>query len=332
MIRSVALTIVLLYTFSATYSQHLAHGADVSWLPEMEQSGRIFRDKDGNERPLLDILKDHCIDAVRLRVWVHPDRGLCGQEYVVALAQRAHDLGFRLMIDFHYSDWWADPLNQKIPASWQDLPIRGLEDSVYAHTFSVLSALKNAGITPEWVQIGNETNDGLLWETCRATVSMDNYARIVTAGDRAAHEVFPQVITIVHLGSGDDAGLYEWNIGGLVGLGAQFDAVGMSLYPEVKHWQTAAVKCFANMDAVIRRFGKPVMISEIGMPWQYPKESKDFVDYMLRNNRSFGAMGLGVFWWEPQSYGWQNYEKGAWGPDGRPTEALDGFLLDCPDR
>lgn len=326
------LVVLLISVYSTAHPQRFARGADVSWLPEMEQSGRVFLNQEFQQQPLLEILKGLCIDAVRIRVWVHPENGHCGQEYVVDLAKRAHDLGFRLMIDFHYSDWWADPNNQKIPAAWQGATAEVLADSVYVHTYNVLSALRNAGITPEWVQIGNETNDGMLWETCRATVSMNNYAQIITHGDRAAHDIFPQVITIVHLGSGDDAGLYEWNIGGLLGHGAQFDAIGMSLYPVVKDWHKSAAKCFDNMKTVTYRYGKPVMVSEIGMPWNHPKESKNFVKYMLRKNSLLGTMGLGVFWWEPQSYGWQKYEKGAWGPDGRPTTALDGFLDRCPDK
>ncbi len=275
------LLIAFMFHFSRSASARgFARGADVSWLPEMEDSGRVFLNKKGEAQMLLGILQDQCINAIRIRVWLNPANGVCNKDYVVNLASRAYSMGFNLMIDFHYSDWWADPINQKTPVDWQYLSVSQLKDSVYAHTFNVLSALKQAGITPQWVQIGNETNDGMLWENGRASASMANYAMYVTAGHLAAHAVFPRIISIVHLGSGDDQGLYEWNIGGLISNGAKFEAIGMSLYPETDSWQESTIKCQANMKYLINTFRKPIMVSEIGMPWSSPKESKAFVEKM----------------------------------------------------
>lgn len=326
---SLVLSLLLLAAVQSE-GQEFARGADVGWLSEMEASGKRFYNDAGMEQDVLEILQDHCINSIRLRVWVDPAGGWCGKEDVVTMAKRASDMGFRVMIDFHYSDSWADPGKQFIPASWENYNLSQMTQAVYDHTFEVLTAIKNAGVTPEWVQIGNETNDGMLWDIGRASTNMANYAQFVTSGNNAAHTVFPDIITIVHVSNGYDNSLFRWNIGGLINNGAQFDAIGMSLYPEPGNWQTLTAQCLTNMNDMISRFNKPVAVTEIGMSWSSPAESKAFVEDIISKNMSLpDNMGLGVFWWEPQTYNWRGYDKGAWGTDGRPTIALDGFMTNC---
>ena len=134
-----------------------AKGADVSWLTEMEQDGVKFYNQNGKAEECMWLLRDLGTNAIRLRVWVNPEGGWCGKDDVIAKASRAQALGYRLMIDFHYSDTWADPGNQKVPAAWQGYTYEQMKQAVANHTKDVLSALKEREVTNvEWVQVGNE--------------------------------------------------------------------------------------------------------------------------------------------------------------------------------
>ena len=148
-------------------SNDFANGADVGWLPQMETTGYKFYDTDNSEKDCLQLLKDRGINTIRLRVWVNPSddkaSGHCSPAETVVMAVRAQKLGLRIMIDFHYSDTWADPGKQAKPAAWANHSFAELQNDVYKHTFDVLTSLKTAGVTPEWVQIGNEIPDGMLW-------------------------------------------------------------------------------------------------------------------------------------------------------------------------
>jgi len=311
-------------------AQQFARGADIGWLSEMEASGRKFYNQQGLQKDPLDILADQCINSIRLRVWVNPANGYSGQADVLALAKRAHDKGFRIMIDFHYSDHWADPGQQNKPAAWANYNVAQLSQAVYNHTYTILNALKEAGISPEWVQIGNETNNGLLWEEGRASVYMANYANFITHGHNAAKAVFPSIIIIVHVANGYDNTLFRWNIGGLLSNGAKFDAIGMSLYPEPGNWQTLNNQCYANMQDMVSRYNKKIIIAEIGMSVSAELDAKAFVEDIISKNMSLSNnMGLGVFWWEPLAYNWRGYDKVAWNNNGRPTQAMDGFKINC---
>src|SRR5206468_7849700 len=128
------------------------------------------------------LMKDIGMNSIRLRVWVNPSDGWCNTSDVVFKAISANSLGMKLMIDFHYSDSWADPGKQNKPDAWSSTDITVLHDSVYKHTVAVLNALKAAGVTPAWVQVGNETNDGMLWPEGKASTSMANFASLVNAG------------------------------------------------------------------------------------------------------------------------------------------------------
>lgn len=329
--KNVVLSILFIVSIASTRAQSFARGADVSWLSEMENSGKVFYNDAGVAQDLLQILQDHCINSIRLRVWVNPANGWCNKADVVTKAKRAKAMGFRIMIDFHYSDTWTDPGTQTKPAAWAAYSTAQLSQAVYDHTYDVLNTLKQEGVTPEWCQIGNETNDGMLWQEGRASVNMANYAQFVTSGNNAAHAVFPNIVSIVHIANGYDADLFKWNIGELINQGAAFDAVGMSLYPETTNWQTLTAQCLTNMTNMVNLYNKSVMICEIGMYWDYPTESKAFVEDIIAKTQSLPYnKGLGVFWWEPGSYNWNSYSKGVFDVSGKPTIALDGFQTSCP--
>ncbi|MFC4104063.1 glycoside hydrolase family 53 protein [Paenibacillus xanthanilyticus] len=312
-----------------------AKGADISWVAGMEAQGYKWKDKNGTTRDILQILKnDYQMNSVRLRVWVNPNmsdyfNGYMNADTAAKLAKRAKDLGMSVMLTLHYSDSWADPGQQTKPYAWQAYNFTQLMDAVWSHTVYVMNTMKTAGVTPDWVQVGNETNDGMLWSDGRASVNMKNYAWLVNTGNNAVKSVFPSTKTIVHLANGYDNALYVWNIGGLIANGATFDIIGMSLYPSASDWSAKVTQTISNANNMISRYGKSIMISEIGLDYNQPAAAKSFIADIKTKVRSIsGGKGLGVFYWEPQATPGYNggYNKGAWQADGKPTIALDGFL------
>lgn len=302
-------------------------GADVGWLSQMEASGKLFRDRQGRPDDLLRILKDEGINGIRLRVWVDPKDGWCGKADVVKTAVRARRMGFRIMIDFHYSDSWADPGQQTKPAAWSSHSIESLKNDVASHTVDVLKTLRDSGVAPEWVQVGNETNDGMLWEEGRASKNMANFAALVQSGSKAVKSVFPEAKVVVHISNGFDNSLFRWIFDGLKKNGVEWDVVGMSLYPEPDTWRDQEARCASNMKDMVARYGKKVMISEVGMGWTAADSAYALIKKLQADVASLpDASGLGVFYWEPQCYGgWNGYQKGAFDADGKPTHAMDAF-------
>lgn len=305
-----------------------AKGADVGWLSEMESYNWAFYNDAGVKQDALQILKDHGMNSIRLRVWVNPAKNFSNKADVIKQAVRAKKMGFRIMIDFHYSDVWADPANQTKPKDWANKDFNGLMKAVYDHTYDVLTALKAQGVTPEWVQVGNETNNGMLWEEGRASANMKNFAWLINSGYDATKAVNSSTKVIVHLSNGYDNSLYRWMFDGLKANGAKYDVIGMSLYPDKNNWQTLTQQTLTNMNDMVARYGKEVMVCEVGMDASDPTTSKAFLTDILNKTRSVsGGKGLGVFYWEPQSYGtWYAYTKGAFDSKGKVTIALDAFL------
>jgi arabinogalactan endo-1,4-beta-galactosidase len=322
----IAILLVLL-TVNEMLAQ-FAKGADVSWVTQMENSGVKFYNNSGQQQDVFAILKGKGVNSIRLRVWLNPWEGWCGKQDVIAKAIRAKNAGLRIMIDFHYSDYWADPGQQAKPASWQNYSVTQLSSAIASHTTDVLNALKSNGISVEWVQVGNETNDGMLWEEGRASQNMKNYATFVAAGYDAVKSVYPSAKVVVHVSNGYDNGLFRWNFDGLKNNGGKWDVIGMSLYPTRSNWQTLNNQCLANMKDMVARYGKQVMVVEVGMEARQAADCKLFLTDLMNKTASLpNGAGLGVMYWEPQAYNrWQGYTKGAFDDKGRPTVALDAFL------
>ena len=306
---------------------NFAKGADLGWLTEMESAGKKFYNTSGTQQDCFQILKGLGMNTIRLRVWVNPANGWNNKADVVAKAVRAKNMGMRIMIDFHYSDSWADPGQQTKPAAWATQSLDSLKISITAHTTYVLTALKSAGVSPEWVQVGNETNDGMLWPTGKASVNMSNFTQMVNSGYDAVKAVFPTAKVIVHISNGWDNSLFRWMFDGLKNNAAKYDVIGMSLYPSVTDWSTETTQCLANMNDMISRYNKQVMIVEVGMSWDQPTASKAFLTDIIAKTKSVADhKGLGVLYWEPEAYGnWQGYTLGAFDNAGKPTTALDAF-------
>ncbi len=276
-----------------------AKGADISWVTEMEANGHKFYNLAGEERECTVLMKELGLNAIRLRVWVDPKKhgNWCNIEDLVVKAKRAKSLDMDIMIDFHYSDWWADPGQQHKPASWKKLNLLDLKTAIATHTKDVLKALKKEGIFPKWVQVGNEIRPGMLWdkEISLSGASYDiracdvkgindsstevkypknftNLANFINVGYDAVKSVFPESIVIIHLDNGYDTELYTWFFDELKRNEGKWDMIGMSIYPYwtmLEHKEYTADKtiddCIKNINLVSKRYNCDVMIVETGM-------------------------------------------------------------------
>ena len=318
----------------AAYTADFAYGADVSWLTQMEASSRVFKDSTGTSRDLLDILKTYGVNAIRLRVWVNPSDGWCGKADVIKKAKRVQAKGMRLMVDFHYSDSWADPGKQTKPAVWASYTQDQLSKAVLDHTTDILTTLRDSGVTVSWVQVGNETNDGMLWPANtgdpggRVTVNgAARFAQLVQSGSQAVKTFDPSIPVVIHVSNGWDNGLFRWVFDSLKAKGANWDVVGMSIYPDTSNWRTQSAQVLANMQDMVSRYQKKVMIAEVGFAMSQADTSYSLLKLLLSNTKSVAsAAGLGVFYWEPEAYyGWQGYQLGVFDDAGKPTKALRAF-------
>lgn len=289
----------------------VAKGADVSWLTEMEGDGVKFYNKEGKATECLALLRNLGVNSIRLRVWVNPDGGWCGKDDVVKKACRAQQLGFRLMIDFHYSDTWADPAHQTVPAAWKGYTFEQMKQAVATHTTEVLKALKDRGISNvEWVQVGNETRDGMLWNdhdvsvTGRCSKNAANFAAYVNAGYDAVKDVYPSAKVIVHIDEGNTLSRYTWIFDELRNHGGKWDVIGMSLYPEDDNWQTQTTDCLNNIKKLSQQYSCKVVVSEVGM-WSGSAEAASMMKKMVDGCKDISACE-GIFYWEPEVYnGWK---------------------------
>lgn len=358
-------TLSLCYS-SGLYAQNqvsndFVKGADVGGLSAQVDHGVVFHDTLGNERECLDLLKDYQIDAIRLRVWVNPKHGYCGKEDVLRQAKHAHEKGMDLMIDFHYSDWWADPAKQPIPAAWENHSYEEMRKDLYDHTVEVLSLLKQNQIPVRWVQVGNETSNGMLWsvkkdsvtgwelkdENGRTTITKsmghiktepEQYAGFIASGYDAVKSVYPDAIVIVHLDNGFDPNLYDYNLGTILKYGGKFDMIGMSLYPywamqghPERYPDQVITDCMTNIRRLGKLLDKDVMIVETGMEVdpEHPEVMREGMRQLRRiiyeSRNATDGRCKGVFYWEPTILP-GGYKLGAFDRNAAPTEIMKGFI------
>ena len=347
-------------------STNFIKGADVSNLLQIEDYGGRFY-HEGVQKDLLQILKDHGVNAIRIKVWNDPGNPCCypanqadpagynNPAHVTQLAVQAKNMGFRIMIDFHYSDWWADPGKQYTPHEWEGQNINQLRSSLYNFTYNVLSTLKSNGVTPEWVQIGNEISAGMLWPT-GSTDNWNNLAALIKEGYSAAKAVDPSIKVVLHYDDGGNNSGTVWWFDNAQSRGVQWDVIGLSYYPI---WHGSLSDLDYNIDNVSARYGKDVVIVETAYPWttkngdsqpnvytstgpvSYPMSpagQEQFLDDLVSRIKAVpNGRGKGFFYWEPEwipveGAGWKVGEGDEWDNvtlfdfNGNALSSLDAFL------
>ena len=317
-------------TISKTFA--FSKGADVGWLPQMEATGYKFYDANGKETDCLQLLKDRGINTVRLRVFVNPNddkaSGHCSKDETVAMALRAQKMGMRIMINFHYSDSWADPSKQFKPKAWENHPFSELKTDVYNHTFDVINALKIVGVTPEWVQIGNEIPGGMMWPE-GSTKNWSQLAQLLNKGYEATKKVNKKIKVIVHVDEGNNGLKFRTFFDNATENNVKYDVIGLSYYPFWinKDYTETIVDLQNNLNDMASRYNKEVMVVEVGGEDYKVENTKKLLAATIKAVKNVpNNKGLGVIYWEPQgAKSWSGYGLSAWQEDGKPSPALDAF-------
>jgi arabinogalactan endo-1,4-beta-galactosidase len=293
-----------------------AVGADISWLQSQEERGTKFSDG-GVEGDALDILRDNGFNYIRLRLFVNPKSelgysqrdGYCDLEHTLAMAKRVKDAGMYLLLDFHYSDNWADPQKQIMPQAWQTYSYDEVCAEVYNHTKNVLEALAKQGTTPDMIQIGNEVSNGMLWPYGSVRHSFSGLCGLLKEGVRAARECAPDAEIMIHVALGGQAEESERFFDAMAKYGVDYDLIGQSYYPE---WHGTLEELEANLNMLVKRYHKPIIVVEY----------RDFYLDIERIVRSIpDNLGRGTFIWEATSPQWGKL----FDESGAATPALDNY-------
>lgn len=244
-------------------------GMDLSTLMEVERCGGRFYDR-GVCRDAMDILKGYGMNMVRLRLWNDPftedgkSYGAGGNdiETTLSLAKRAQKMGIGWMLDFHYSDFWADPGKQRVPKAWRGMNETQLAEAVYEYTSEILRRCRREDILPQIVAVGNEISNGLLWPYGK-TPRYDNIAGFVSAGVRAVREADKNIKVMLHLDNGGNNELYRtWFDAYFANGGEDFDYIGLSYYP---FWHGTMDMLRYNMADIAQRYRKDLIVAEVSM-------------------------------------------------------------------
>ncbi len=286
-------------------------GADISFLPELEARGMKFSDN-GIEKDAIQILKDHGFNYVRLRIFNDPARdsgyspkkGFCDLANTKKMAKRVKDAGMKLLLDFHYSDYWADPGKQYKPAAWKNLSFEELKKAVYDYTKEVMQQLKDQGTTPDMVQVGNEINHGIIWPEGNVS-NFDGLAQLINAGTAAVKAVDPSVTMMLHVALGGQNDESVFFIDNMIARGVYFDVIGESYYPK---WHGTLDDLRDNLTDLVRRYNKDVIVVE----YSHRKEEVNKIAFELP-----GGKGKGTCIWEPLST-WEKFFDN----DGKANELL----------
>ena len=310
-------------------------GMDLSTLLELERCGAKYYDN-GEERDLLAIMKSYDVDTMRIRLWNVP-WSETGESYgagendlktSLEIAKRVTAAGFGVLLNFHYSDFWADPGKQIKPKAWADYGVKELEQAVYDYTLESMQTFLDAGVNITMVQVGNELSNGLLWPEGKVP-NYDNIATFVNAGIRAVRKADAAIPVMIHLDNGGNNALYREWFDNFTKRGEDFEIIGLSYYP---FWHGSLQMLNDNMNDIAERYGKDLVIAEVSMGYtmedyknyeklsdeerkgyatrpalvekiEYPMTKQgqyDFMeDFLNRISHIKGGKGKGFFYWEP---------------------------------
>ena len=316
-------------------------GMDASCVPALEDSGVKYYDHDGAEKDVYQILSENGINYIRVRVWNDPydaegngyGGGNCDIENAVAIGKRATQYGMKLLVDFHYSDFWADPGKQMVPKAWDGMDINEKTEALYQYTKDSLQKLADAGVDVGMVQIGNETNGALCGESSSQAGGWKRIAQLMSAGSRAVREVCPEALVAVHFANPENVGSYEGYGKNLDYYQVDYDVFASSYYP---FWHGTLENLSQVLSDIAETYNKKVMVAEpsyaftaedtdfsgntIGEGSDVVKDYpftlqgqanlvRDVVDTVVNKTTN----GIGVFYWEGTwiSAGGSSYEENA---------------------
>ena len=301
-------------------------GMDASCVPALEASGVKYYDFDGSEKDVYEILSANGVNYIRVRVWNDPfdadgngyGGGNCDIENAIAIGKRATAAGMKLLVNFHYSDFWADPGKQMVPKAWKGMSIDEKAEALYAYTADCLKQLKKAGVDVGMVQIGNETNGAMCGESSSAVGGWKKIMQLMSAGSKAVREVFPNALVAVHFANPENAESYASYGKNLDYYGVDYDVFASSYYP---YWHGTLENLAQVLDGIATKYGKKVMVAETSYAFtpadsdfsgntigeganvvkNYPMTIqgqanlvRDVVDTVVNKMEN----GIGVFYWE----------------------------------
>lgn len=313
----------------AVSAQQRCLGGDLSMLPSYEDAGTVYRDSAGKQVKPLRFLKRQGWNAVRVRLFVDPQfaskehqgEGVCQDlDYVIRLSRQVKKAGFALMLDFHYSDTWADPAKQFMPKRWKEAAPETLPDSVYAYTRHCLERMITAGCVPEMIQVGNEITNGMMWEVGRVNAAgsegFDVLSLLLKGGVRACREMCPKAKLIIHTEKAGDWTVTKNFYEQMRRYQVDYDIIGLSYYPM---WHDRLPVLHNTLDSLAAVFPeKEVMIVETAAYYSHendrwaksPDQYSEFYPITTEGQRQFTAELMaelrrhrhvtGVFWWFPE--------------------------------
>ncbi|HSR17295.1 MAG TPA: glycosyl hydrolase 53 family protein, partial [Ignavibacteriaceae bacterium] len=315
-------------------------GADVSFIPQIEDLGGAYF-LDSVQTDPLEIFKQNDFNYIRLRLWHLPDDGYCGLSKTIEMAERIKNKGLKILLDFHYSDTWADPTTQNKPAAWDSILFQELVDSVYSYTYNVIRKFDSMNVLPDMIQIGNEISHGFLWPDGKVEDSFDNqqwlqFTALLKSGINAVKDASldSDIPVMIHTDRGANNNVCSAFFSNLILFQVPFDFIGLSYYP---WWQGTIAELEQNVNDLAVRFNKDIIVAETAYPWTLDKSDsiKNFVDSTseldagypptVDGQNSFltsmieiiknipGGKGRGIFYWgseyisvAPLNSSWEN--------------------------
>ncbi|MGZ3814869.1 MAG: glycosyl hydrolase 53 family protein [Mucilaginibacter sp.] len=289
-------------------------GADISFLPQLEDRGIKFSDN-GTPGDAMQIMKAHGFNYIRLRIFnapanpkgYSPNKSFCDLEHTKQMAKRIKASGMKFLLDFHYSDYWADPQQQNKPAAWVGEDFTALKKSLHDYTVKVMQELKEQGTTPDMVQVGNEINHGVVWPEGSIS-NLDSLSQLIYAGVTGVKEVSPSVIIMLHIALGGQNAESRFFLDNMKARNVPFDVIGLSYYPK---WHGTIEDLKNNMADLAKRYPQQVMVAEYS---QLKAEVND-VAFSVPNGKAVGS-----FIWEPLST-WE----GIFDQDGKSNQYMNVY-------
>jgi arabinogalactan endo-1,4-beta-galactosidase len=319
-----------------------AIGADLSFLAQAEAAGTKFKDA-GVAKPGLQIFRDHGYNWIRLRLFHTPAtqaRPLPNDlAYTLALAKQAKALGYKFLLNYHYSDTWADPGKQTLPKAWENKTSAELVTAVFEYTRDTIVALREGGAMPDMVQIGNEITPGLLWPHGKLPQNWDTFADLLKAGIRgvdAGRAAAPRPHLMIHVDKGGDKVRTKWFFDNLLQRGVEFDVIGQSYYP---WWHGSLLELSENLAFMAETYRKDIILVEVAYNWrpteyrnhpapfpETPEGQRDFLDEVQRIVLATPhGLGKGIMWWEPAVAPGRLRARGMFDDDGNALPVIGVF-------